>query len=610
MRFYITNVEVVKFRNFVNISFPVGKKITLISGQNGVGKSTLLSLIASGSGKSGSGKLHNNFQPLFTEYFHIDEEEDFENYRMFTTYKVITNDGAHDSLVKRLSLKNDAKCNRGVRIIPRTVNGENRFSSNGEAGEYAKEHFSVGQSARVEIPTIYLSVSRLQPLGELYEKKGIETRVTKLSRKSVLYSMGINDVFQKWYNFVIPKTVKDEGELTLVDKTVSARQSLHMDMENIPLFSQSVGQDNVGSIISALVDLYILSQDPDFPGAIMCVDEIDVSLHPDTQKRMLYLLEKIAQEINVQFFLTSHSLIMIEEVLRQQKKSPDDYSLVYFKNPTLPMVTKQTDFNLLREDLFGKSFYQRPKIKVYFEDEIARELFNLLIKAYLDQFNESESKDDKDRIEFLTKVGGCSPSILVNIKDQLELIPMKIGCEDLLKLSIKDDDLKRKIFVIDGDARFKSNKPMIKDYIDDSNFEIKGQNDRSTHPNVCFLPSPFAPESFLYRIIYQISHGELDHYSFWNDLDSREITALYTPDKVRNLIDLGLEDYNNDDIKKKFGSNTDAEIRIENNDLWKFVIDSNILSYYFRDIGKLKYLVQFVNSVVKAYKMAYSSAVS
>ena len=47
IRPYQFNVEY--FRNFKEVSFELGREITVISGQNGVGKSNLLSLIASGS---------------------------------------------------------------------------------------------------------------------------------------------------------------------------------------------------------------------------------------------------------------------------------------------------------------------------------------------------------------------------------------------------------------------------------------------------------------------------------------------------------------------------------------------------------------------------------
>ena len=64
--FYIEN-----FRNFRDTSFDLGRKITVVSGQNGVGKSNILSLIASSSGVSSKSMLGSNFQPEFTDFFQL-----------------------------------------------------------------------------------------------------------------------------------------------------------------------------------------------------------------------------------------------------------------------------------------------------------------------------------------------------------------------------------------------------------------------------------------------------------------------------------------------------------------------------------------------------------
>lgn len=604
MRIYLKTVKVERFRNFRDVEFSAGKKITLISGQNGVGKSTLLSLIASGSGLSGKGKLHNNFQPLFTEYFKVDPKEDFETYRMYSTYGVSTEEDNESLVTKRLSLKNDTKNNRGIRIIPRTVNHENRYKTDKEAEDDAKTRFGIGPAGRVKIPTIYLSISRLHPLGELNEKEDITPEITPCRRGTALYAMGIDELFHSWYNSVIPNTIQKEGGLSLVDKKVSPRLSLHMDMKNIPLFSQSVGQDNVGNIISALLDVHIQSSNPDYAGAVVCIDEIDVSLHPDTQIKMLQLLDFVAGNNKVQFFLTTHSLTIIEEVLRKQKRCPDDYSVVYFKNPSAPMLTTQTDFNLLKEDLFGKSFYQRPKVKMYFEDEVGAYLFRLLIAAFSNQFSTPELEANPERKELLDSLNLDIHGELSTIS-QMEPVVMELGCEVLLKLNDKDQDFQKKVFVLDGDARYVNVKPKIKDFLNESTDKLKGVSERKVKHNVCFLPTPFAPESFLYRIIYQVTNNPIDHQHFWRMLDLDQKTALYTPDKIKNLIQINKDEYTNDDIKKLFGSNDSLEKRIQNNDLWKFVISSQILSYYYSYIHNLEALLKFVQSVVAAYNWAY-----
>lgn len=74
------------FRNFQKVEIQLGNKITLISGQNGVGKSNILSLIASGSGLSQKAILGSNFQPEFNEFFNIDPSEDYDNYELYIEY--------------------------------------------------------------------------------------------------------------------------------------------------------------------------------------------------------------------------------------------------------------------------------------------------------------------------------------------------------------------------------------------------------------------------------------------------------------------------------------------------------------------------------------------
>lgn len=92
-----------------------------------------------------------------------------------------------------------------------------------------------------------------------------------------------------------------------------------MDLLNTPTLSQSIGQDNIGNIISALVDIYILSKQPGYNGALLCIDEIDVSLHPDTQIKMLNLFDLLASDLSIQFVLSTHSLTMLKEIIQKEK---------------------------------------------------------------------------------------------------------------------------------------------------------------------------------------------------------------------------------------------------------------------------------------------------
>lgn len=111
----LVSVDIENFRSFHNVNFKVGRKITAISGQNGVGKSNLVSLIASGSGLNRKANFGSNFQPEFYSFFNIDTTEDYSQYTLYLKYEEL---GKLGSVVKKLTFKDDSATKRGIRIIP------------------------------------------------------------------------------------------------------------------------------------------------------------------------------------------------------------------------------------------------------------------------------------------------------------------------------------------------------------------------------------------------------------------------------------------------------------------------------------------------------------
>lgn len=599
IRPYHFNIEY--FRNFKEVSFELGRKITVISGQNGVGKSNLLSLIASGSGLNKKSVLGSNFQPEFYDFFNVDKDEDFENYKLYLTY--VEDDGT-TALTKRLSFKDDTKTGRGIRIIPRTTNVNIEDCTLKQAEEKAKKEYDVGGAARVRIPTIYLSLSRLYPLGERKDT----VKITEIRRTNPFYQKKADEKYKYWYNTVIPNSIKNEAVLSKVEKNTCSRASLHMDINNTPTLSQSIGQDNLGNIISALVDIYMLSLDVDYNGALLCIDEIDVSLHPDTQIRLLDLFDQLSKELNIQFVVSTHSLTILKEVLKKEQKNNIDFKVVYLKTPSAPYVTDGKSYELLKADMFGSLSFQRPKVKVYFEDEIGKALFGMLMDAFRNIFHTVENNIEdpvlrnSSDVRDYAKINDCIHSLgrLLQFADNTKQISTILGCEELFKVNDADEYFKRVIFILDGDARYKepSQKPKIRNYLDEKYDPRKLQlNDRSHTRNICFLPDYFAPESFLYAMIYKIYTKPMEHLSFWRGLDSNETTALYTSEKIGAMF-AGLSgEYNNDDLKNIFTDSFENEV-------WQFVQKSDIVTYYYSDYRTVGELLSFLENVKKAYDMA------
>lgn len=603
----LVSVNIDNFRSFHNVEFNVGRKITAISGQNGVGKSNLVSLIASGSGLNRKANFGSNFQPEFYSFFNIDTSEDYSKYALYLKYM---ESGKSGYVVKKLTFKDDTATGRGIRVIPRTSPHGQGIGYH-EAEKQAKSEFGVGGAARVPVPTIYLSISRLYPLGERRDT----VTVTPIKKTNKLYQKEADAKFKEWYNRVIPGSIKNEASLSMIEKKTSSRASLHMDMERTPTLSQSVGQDNIGNIVSALVDVYILSQQPDYNGAIICIDEVEVSLHPDTQLHLLDLLKKLSDELNIQFVVSTHSLTILKELLKMQGNSSEDYSVVYLKNPSAPMVTQHNSYELLKADLLGQTTFDRPKPKVYFEDEVGQHIFHLLVRSLDQQYdtliagNELRSQDaPMDALLLKRKIEDLG--YLRNVEPNLIQMVMNLGCEELIRIAERDANyFSRVIFILDGDARYKEVglKPKVKDYLF-SQYNTRGISDRKHTPNICFLPNCFAPESYLYRIIVELTHHENDHSIFWRTLDQKEDTALYTATKIRDIFSNLPDQFDNDDLKKIFGEyHSDFT---KNSEVWTFVDKSNLLDYYYGDYRTILELLNFFTDFKHAYEMTRSKTLA
>ena len=603
----LAKMEIEYFRSFHDVQFDVGRKITAISGQNGVGKSNIASLIASGSGLSKKGELGSNFQPEFSDFFNVESTEDFTEYKLFLTYK---EDGKEGTVLKRLSFKDDTATNRGIRIIPRTSNRDMTGVGSKEAERMAKDTFGVGGAARVPIPTIYLSISRLYPLGERRETVTIK----EIKKTNRLYQNEADAKFREWYNAVIPGSIKRDASLSIIEKKTSSRSSLHMDMERTPTLSQSVGQDNIGNIISALVDIYLLSKQEDYAGAILCIDEVEVSLHPDTQLHLLSLLDKLADELDIQFVVSTHSLTILKELIKKQSRNPEDYSVVYLKNPSAPMITKHNTYEMLKADLLGRTTFDFPKTKIYFEDEVGQHVFHMLVSSLRYQCIALKSGNGLRGIDEVTNSGKLQAELerlerFSGILPDLQEIVMHLGCETLLTMSVQDQMyFQRVLFLLDGDARYKdpAQKPRIRDYLD-KKYDSTGKNDRSHPVNICFLPEHFAPESYLYGIIYQLVNHENDHSVFWRTLDDSEETALYTATKIRNIFSGLPTEFDNDDLKTIFKPyQPDAE----NSEIWQFIDKSHMLDYYYSDYRNVGELIKFFADFENAYNIAHAKTVA
>lgn len=474
-----------------------GSNITMLSGHNGVGKSSLLSLFASLSGTSEKRVNELTFQPEFTDYFLINPEEKFSEYSVITKF---INEEKGVDFYKRVSFNDYRESDRGIRPIPRITKNPNSDELIKSAKEKVRKELGLTDSARVPIPSIYVSLARLVPPGES------DIKTEQLSKNTNIYQNKYFNKYKDWYNAVLPGSIDKKSEnIETLTKSVTNSTKLFMTLVDSFANTQSVGQDNLGSIISALIDFYSLSLKKEYKGGCLFIDEIEAALHPSAAIKLLDLLIILADELKLQVFFTSHSLILLERMIDLQNEDPKKYRLNYLKGIRDPFLTSYHDYISLKSDLFDDISSISPKVKVYCEDKQTAWLFNHIVN--LSKYAELEIRTVP-----------------------LDIIPIYLGCNQLEKLPDYDAHFKNVLIVLDGDAKSKE-KITIKNWIKDKEFD-KGKTSKNFKKNIVALPSFLSPEEFIYTVINDYCKKYLEHRDFWRSLDRNPDTVNYTSERV------------------------------------------------------------------------------
>lgn len=554
------------FRKLKNIEIPIAPYITAIAGHNGIGKSTILGLIANCSGlskgeKSFFGKV---FQSNFQEAFHLDYFQDYDNYHINGTkkadtpkvtvqYHVETNqDGSFIELNKicAVSIQKHAIKERlyknhmikvpedkhidpnhsldledfdnnslssssepliniwRLRIIPRTQQLPN-------TPEIEVLDEKLKGAGKMPIPTLYLGMSRMTPIGEFD---------AELIDKKTIRKMNGEDK-----NFIV-NSFKDvlyfdesNNEIT-AHSFSSSKKSSYLPSFPYHSFTVSLGQDSLSSIVTALASFnYLKRTSPQtYSGGILVIDEVDAGLHPRAQEKLINLLHTQARKLNLQIILTTHSLTVIKTILSKNEHPGEKVNnVVYLQDSNFPRIMENPTYTKIKNDMLVLApLEDKPEtIKLYFEDDEALFFFKQILKY-------KNIIHDKD---YFGK--------------ELELISLSVGCNILLDLHKGDSYFQSVILIPDNDV-----------FSSESNRKTIEEN-----PNICPLPndSTFTdntrhternPEMILYRFLQRKLEGHNDN--FW-----KQMPGAYTSDYVRDRVMTLTSNSNRDENKKWFQDN-------------------------------------------------------
>ncbi|WP_151713395.1 AAA family ATPase [Acinetobacter bereziniae] len=512
------------FRNLKKLVLDIAPRITVIAGHNGIGKSTILGLISNCSeytdNKTVLGKA---FRADFSELFFLDYYKDLKdlepkNYSAYLHYDIEGTEiikkcqvtGTHKQLInknqfqkflvkvsedqlteKQKSTLTDEKCYvYRMRIIPRL---DNKVPSE------ITEKYKIGGAAKIEIPTLYLGMSRMSPIGEFEWGQVNQKEVKSLTDLNLIYTI---------FNEIIPipffQASEKKGYIHSFKQT--NKQSIVPDF-NYPSLSISLGQDSLSSIITAIASFNELKKtiNDQYIGGILVIDEVESGLHPKAQMALIKQLKKYATILNLQIVLTTHSLTIIKEVL-ERNPSQDD-TVIYLKDTFSPKDMKDVTYTKIKNDMLLEPFKPQseediteiiPDLFCYFEDEEASDFMKGILSAL--GINDTFSKFGK----------------------KLEIVSAKLGCTTLNKLSDQSPHFRSSLIFLDADTQSDDKTPDSKNslLLKENVIQLPIDDDSSIYNQ---LP----PDKIAYLYLYLKFKNINENYEFWHEKTPEFFSSNY-----------------------------------------------------------------------------------
>jgi len=357
----INRIRIKKFRGFSDTEFGLGKHVTVIAGQNGTQKTTVLGLlshpfsIASPHIMGGERPLcGGSYRSSFAEKFKLSNTFDLPRQHEWT-----------------LELPNQDTQEFTLESIPRGAGtGDIRFWRKG---------IRTAGSGYIPIPVIYLSLSRLAPIGEDIELS---------SSNEVVLTDAEFDLYKELHDEIL--IIHDSGLQSADYLASKQKKTLGANTDRYDWKMNSAGQDNIGKIILALLSFKRLKEQypQDYKGGILAIDEADATLYPASQIKLLKVLRKYASRLNIQVLITTHSLSILKLACEIQDvpSQRDDVRVVYLiKRDHRIRVLDSPTFEVIQNKLnvsMQVSVKATP-IPIFTEDKEAQAFVKVLLRGKL-----------------------------------------------------------------------------------------------------------------------------------------------------------------------------------------------------------------------------------
>ena len=308
----ITSISIKEFRAFQEeFKLQLGDYITCISGQNGIGKSTILAILSNCCELKSSIATHLNgsaFRGDFKDIIIGDENYDSPGEKVIINFKDLPKSTKDDIYVESLIFRttfqkvgSNVKDKKRFRLIP-------------------KKQETRQTEQKIKHPSYYLGLSRLFPIGE---SKQTGTYKKQIPSSNELISLHEQIMNQKY---------GEDAHATSLSIREYPKKKLGIKNTKFSPIANSSGQDNLSQIILTILSFKELKNNysKDYHGGLVLIDELDATLHPAAQMKLFDYLFQQAKELDLQIVFTTHSLSLLEHISDyQQKEKRNQIKIAY-----------------------------------------------------------------------------------------------------------------------------------------------------------------------------------------------------------------------------------------------------------------------------------------
>ncbi len=475
-------ISINDFRLFHNQTLLLGKYLTVLSGRNSTGKSTILGMLAnSGEQKKKDGVTYSArpFRAEFSELFKGSRQFDEIGADRFTITLCDENGTETDYRSFRTAWQTKDSSRRKNQVLA-DEQGTASSTEHRDAEPKKLDRFRVipfkkfengkKTEAKFDYPVLYLGLSRLFPLGE--------SKDSSISTKSIAFK---SEAHKQWFMRHYTAILSMQEDLTQVTNysigETDKKSGIGVNTGQYDYLTNSSGQDNLGQILLAILSFKKLREDQgeQWHGGMLLIDEIDATLHPAAQSKLITLFLREARDNGFQIVVTTHSLSFLRDICAKTVYNNHDdavnnnVELYYLTNANRRLeIKRNTPFTEIESDLMVNSIVQNSnKIKLYSEDAEARWFLSHIVNEYI---------------------------------PYVDVLDVTIGCSELINLYKADIQyFGNVLLVFDGDVKENQlNKIPIQT--------------RKNLGNILLLPGGKRPEEVIYNYLLSL---DSDH-AFWS----------------------------------------------------------------------------------------------